>query len=150
MQAIAGKLGVKKTTMQVVRNHKLKTRKESMKHYTTKYKNEIEIKMRLTSQIPVFAHNANNDGKFVILHCGDLLKGSRQRITCIPKNGERLICWGVNNLHFKDTGAFLQASLEKSVDGLGEEDFKLPCLLTCRRRGSWRSSEGRLSIRMSI
>ena len=73
--------------------------------------------------IPVIAHNMKNYDSHLIIKGYE--RGVSLDISVIPSNTEKFIAFQIGKLRFLDSFQFLTASLDKLVDTLPEDAFKL-------------------------
>jgi len=71
-------------------------------------------------KIPVLFHNLKGyDSHFIVKALNDKCKS----LSCIPSSTEKFITFGVNNLEFIDSMSFIQASLERLVGSLSQNNL---------------------------
>ena len=85
--------------------------------------NSCNLNYRLkwkTVEVPCWFHNLKN------YDAHHLIKGAKKRhvqIRCIPNNMEKLICFSIGGVTFKDSFAFMSSSLDSLVSNLEPEQL---------------------------
>ena len=97
-------------------------------HITGKYRGaahggcNFQLKIGEKTQIPVVFHNLRGYDSHLIMQSISNFDGD---LKCIPNNTEKYISFSLGNLKFIDSYSFLGTSLEKLVNAMSKEDFKI-------------------------
>ena len=90
--------------------------------------NQCNLKLRINKyrlKIPVVFHNLRGYDSHLLMQVIGKFKGKGKNITCIPNNTEKYISFSLGNLRFIDSAQFLASGLDKLVDSMKEDDFKI-------------------------
>ena len=92
-------------------------------HFSGKYRgaahSKCNLALRTIKKIPIFFHNLGGYDSHIIFNN---LKETSIRTPCVTAKAiERFVSFTIGNLHFKDSLQFLNSSLEKLVQNLGDK-----------------------------